>query len=358
MPEQISHPGSTKGNICKLHNRNQRLWQFVLLLVVLVAVTVALVVTFLYRFIHRSDYQISLYQGLVSASQEKTPVQSHTALKNVVGSSTAELSASQAKDFDFQVSDEENVWSTNTTIELFRTSYANDNGEITVQSADADKVVAPGTGGSYTFSLKNASKLDSNYQIWLEADMSVSSSQIPIQFRIFGADGWLTGNDGSWLTAKELNQAVERKNLYAGKSTEYTLYWRWAFERGEDEEDTSYGNVKSDQEDTTGGSVNVSQSVSCQVTLHTLAAEGLIENDGENPVTFTPAPGNPASYTGSDPSEPETREDTVSREATKTADTTPVQEWFLLIGVAGVTILSTGILLLLRRKQKRQRIEK
>ncbi|MBU5481398.1 hypothetical protein [Blautia sp. MSJ-19] len=349
MPEKYS-------SVKEFHNRNRNLWQFVLLLVVLVAITVTLVVTCLYQFIHHSDYEINLYQGLVSADQKTSSVSG----TRTADSSVKELTGKQAKAFDFKVADDENVWSTNTSIELFHTSYQNSKGEITVQSADSKEVVAPGTEGNYTFSLKNASKLDSNYQVWLEAGVNVSSSGIPIEFRMAGSDGWVD-DKGEWLSANELNKITERKNLYSGKSTEYTLYWRWAFEREEDEADTSYGNLAVDAGNVSTGNLEVSQAVSYKVTLHTLASEGLIENSTtDSPTvtpgtsTITPAQNKNIGTAGNSSSVNEkqaTAKDTtaITKKATKTGDDTPVWGWILLLGAAGTIAAGIGYH---RRKDK------
>ena len=328
----------------QFHNRNHSLWQFAMLLIILVVVTAILAGTCLYRFIHHSDYEISLYQGLMSSAQ------------STAQSSTAKLNSTQAKNFNFKVSDYETVWSTETAIELFQASYSNEKSEITVQSADGKNVIAPGTGGSYTFSLKNAGKLNSNYQVWLSADMNVSSSDFPIEFRMSGSDGWVTGDDGAWKTADELNSAVAKKNLYAGKSDEYTLYWRWAYDRNADAEDTAYGNMAIGQNGSTGstsaGTMEVSQTVSYKVTLHTLASEGLIGEDPDSSATTpgTTAPDkdtetiqNNGSGSGADFAQAVSRDTAASaKKAAKTGDGTPIYSWLLLLGTAGVMIVLTG----------------
>lgn len=364
MPERISSRG-------QFHNRNRSLWQFVLLLVVMVAVTITLVATCLYQFIHHSDYEINLYQGLVSSAQNGAGSSG-----GVVRSSASKTSGKNAKEFNFKVSDDENVWSTDTTIELFQASYRNDKGELTVQSADGSSVIAPGTGGSYTFSLKNAGKLDSNYQVWLSADMNVSSSGFPIEFRMSGANGWMTGDNGVWKTADELNDAVAQKNLYSGKSDEYTLYWRWAYDRNADAEDTSYGNLEVKQNadgsgsssdgstgNVTGSTMQISQSVSYTVTLHTLAAEGIIDfsnaddTQGSTPDADTAKNSNQNNKknteqrlqknitdndenTVSDKNTAQYHGTSTSRKAAKTGDDTVIWTWILMLGMAEVVVLT------------------
>ena len=336
---------SSGNHIRKQNNSVRNVWMSAFFLIILVAVTAAFLVSCFLAYIHRSDYQISLYQGLITKKQTTM----NTSAATAVNSTAAQINGNQAQKFDFQVADDQKVWRTDTTIEIFQASYQNDEGQITVRSADNNKVVAPGTGGNYTFSLKNISEQNSNYQVWMEADASVEGSGVPIEFRMSGADGWMDGS-GEWLTADELNKEVARKNLYSGKSTEYTLYWRWAFERGEDETDTDYGNVGTgtgvDEE------MNVSQSVSYRITLHTLAAEGLIGEDTTELPTVTAAPSqnrnadtesSDNSGTSSDKTKTASENTgTISRKPIKTGDNTPVLKWIILLGAAGAVIAGIG----------------
>lgn len=326
---RLSAPHTRKQN-----QTTRTVWTSAFFLILLVAVTTALLVSCLFSYIHRSDYQINLYQGLTSKTQNAAAARNAGA--TAVSSTTSQLTGAQAQQFDFKVSDNQNVWSTDTTIELFEVSYRNDNGQITVQSADKNKVIAPGTGGSYTFSLNNTSNLNSNYQVWLEADLSLGASGIPIEFRMSGSDGWTDGK-GEWLTADELNKITARKNLYSGKSTEYTLYWRWAFERGEDSVDTAYGNMQAGTGNTTENT-NVSQSISYKVTLHTLATDGLI---GENTSSDNNTDQNGNNNTGTNQNGTTGTEDTgaISRNSVKTGDNTPVLSWILLLGAAGAIVI-------------------
>ena len=58
--------------------------------------------------------------------------------------------------------------------------------EITVQSRNTQKAVAPGTEGDYTFSLQNSGKRNAQYKVWFEADSNFSNYEIPLEFRISG----------------------------------------------------------------------------------------------------------------------------------------------------------------------------
>ena len=55
----------------------------------------------------------------------------------------------------FQVFDENTVWSGETDIEIFRLSYENGDGQVTVNSNTGHKLLAPGTSNTYAFTLEN-----------------------------------------------------------------------------------------------------------------------------------------------------------------------------------------------------------
>ena len=118
----------------KKDHKNYKLCQLILILSVFVSVTAALVLSVLH--ICHSDREISLYKGLMSADQNI-----HRAM--TVQSTAAKLTKKQAETFEFKVLDDRKVWNTETPIELFHTSCRNKSDEITVQSMNTQKAVAP-----------------------------------------------------------------------------------------------------------------------------------------------------------------------------------------------------------------------
>ena len=215
----------------KRNHKNHGLCQLILMLSVFVFVTAVSVLSVLH--ICHSDREISLYKGLMSADQNI-----HRAM--AMQSTTAKLTKKQAETFEFKVLDDRKVWNTETPIELFHTSCRNKSDEITVQSRNNQKAVAPGTEGDYTFSLQNSGKRNAQYKVWFEADSNFSNYEIPLEFRISGSNGWMDRR-GKWLSAEEFSKISEKRKLCPGRNAEYTLYWRWRFERGKDEQDTLYG---------------------------------------------------------------------------------------------------------------------
>lgn len=121
-------------------------------------------------------------------------------------------------------------WETHTDVDLFRTSYVGSNGEITVESADGDKLIAPGTSNSYHFSLHNTGNVSLDYTLKLEGMFELSGHDLPFQARLFRGNDWIMGGENQWVTIDEINAAHEEGFLDVGRYTSYTLEWQWPFE--------------------------------------------------------------------------------------------------------------------------------
>lgn len=261
----------------RISQNNQIVWLTAFILAVLVAATVSVVGTCIYNYAHRSDCQISLYDGQIkeASAPVKNAASQRTASANpVIKSEAARYSGAQASQelqkSAFEVKDAEQIWKTETAVELFETAYKNADGTVTVKSADGSKVIAPGTEGSYTFSLKNTSSAAADYKVWVEAKLSSNMTGVPIQTRMSGSNGWLLGGKNSWKQAEELDGVATAETIDAGKTAEYTIYWQWPFERGNDAEDTDYGNAA------------VNQEMNYTVTIYTLTASAAAGNTDQN----------------------------------------------------------------------------
>lgn len=146
----------------------------------------------------------------------------------------------------FEASDETTVWSTDTQVEIFRVSYENDRQEITVNSSDGDKLIAPGTENSYTFKLKNTGDVPVDYTVEVDAFVTPGDYTIPVQTRLARYDGlWVVGGSEEWVDTAALDGAEDADSLGVGKFTCYTLDWRWPFE-GNDELDTLLASADED----------------------------------------------------------------------------------------------------------------
>ena len=293
----------------KRNHKNHKLCQLILILSVFVSVTAALVLSVLH--ICHSDREISLYKGLMSADQNI-----HRTM--AMQSTAAKLTKKQAEAFGFKVLDDRKVWNTETPIELFHTSCRNKSDEITVQSMNTQKSVAPGTEGDYTFSLQNSGKRNAQYKVWFEADSNFSNYEIPLEFRISGSNGWMDRR-GKWLSAEEFSKISEKRKLCPGRNAEYTLYWRWRFERDKDEQDTLYGDFSAGTGNISVEQKNEPQEISYRVVVHTLASE---EAGAEESADFVQAWSK--------------NKGSVLKKAPKTGDSTQTGSWLIMLAASGM----------------------
>ncbi len=179
------------------------------------------------------------------------------------------------------VYDDDQVWTTSTEINIFKIKYDN-NGDLkyTVNSATADKVIAPGTENTYTFTLKNSAATNMQYTVTVEASFGNAEYSIPVEAKLYDySNKYIYGTSGSWAAVKDLS-VEETGNLSAGNIADYTLRWQWPYEstaesgpEANDAYDTLLGNLAANGEE-----------VSLNITIKTVA-EVDDEGGGENPET-------------------------------------------------------------------------
>lgn len=127
-------------------------------------------------------------------------------------------------------------------LELFSIAYSNASGEITVQGADGQKVVAPGTAMDYDVRLKNQDDVIIDFVMEPNAE-SYTANNIPVQFKLMDDHGnYLLGNENAWATVEEMNQFSHKGSVHPGEVYTYHVSWQWDFESGEDAYDTQLGN--------------------------------------------------------------------------------------------------------------------
>ena len=160
-------------------------------------------------------------------------------------------------DTGFSVYDENTVWSTHTDVEIFSVSYKNGQAEVTVNSEKGDKVFAPGTEQTYNFTLSNTGKQSLDYILTVEAFYeNTDGLWIPIEGRLSRDPGsFVVGSATEWPDILEMDGYREEDVIAAGHIIDYTLDWRWPFERldGEgldsnDAYDTMLGNLAVDKD--------------------------------------------------------------------------------------------------------------
>ena len=127
-------------------------------------------------------------------------------------------------------------------LELFSVAYNNRSGEITVNGADGEKVIAPGTSVDYTIRLRNRDKTAIDYDLVPNVKFT-SEHELPVLVRMLNTnDEYIVGDAKTWVPIEEMNALTESATLTRGESAEYLFQWKWDFESGDDEYDTFLGN--------------------------------------------------------------------------------------------------------------------
>ena len=242
-----------------LRQKNTAAWPAVIALLLCVALSASLLFGRLTAFaradlgrvipLTRSSGLTAVTEGYVDESGAFRPASS-AALNSapLLAARTSPLLTSTIP--GFSVSDEDKAWAGQTDIEIFRVSYENGEGKITVQSGSGDKIIAPGTSNTYKFTLENGYSMGVNYSLSMQAFLSAEGISVPIQVRLSDSDGnWLLGSADSMVDVMELNTVKDYPgSLSSGKFRSYTLEWEWPFEGGDDEFDTLLGNLAEDED--------------------------------------------------------------------------------------------------------------
>lgn len=123
-------------------------------------------------------------------------------------------------------------------VNIFTSDYTD------VKSADGKDVVAPGTAGSYTFTLTGAP--ETNYT--LSVDITDNSTDAIPQL-VYTLDYDEDTNNVTYATLAQLEEAIEAiyspTKVYAANTNSastHTIGWYWAFD-GDDAADTNLGNA-------------------------------------------------------------------------------------------------------------------
>lgn len=148
----------------------------------------------------------------------------------------------------FAVKDAKTVWKTNTQVDIFKSSYENGEGEITV-IGNGSKLLAPGTEYNYDFYVQNNGTTALDYDLTCSAFLSNEKYNIPVSVKFSDSDGvYLCGTETSWAPVLELNKVGFNRKLGANRYTKFTLEWQWPFESGNDEYDTLLGDLAVDED--------------------------------------------------------------------------------------------------------------
>lgn len=186
------------------------------------------------------------------------------------------------KEPDAESSDPNNVWKTDTNVNIFSAYSINNEGVITVQSSNDENVVAPGTSGYYRFDLKNTGNVALDFTCLLTTNVEIKGAEfdeLPILIRLRDYKGnYLIGSEDKWECFDKASMEKHAMTIGKGSYVYYELEWRWAFESE---------NSNSDEFDTFIGNVSADEGVFLTININTTATQsdeadvlgGIISND-------------------------------------------------------------------------------
>ena len=238
-------------NYTSLRRRNNGTFLAAVALVLCVAVSAAMLFSRLsgYSAVKTQQYiPLTVSNGAtkVTAVQRQVAVRQTASLLSASDAQRAVRLDETVTDPGFRVEDADTVWEGQTNVEIFRVSYENGQGEVTVHSAGADKLMAPGTENEYCFTLQNTGDVNLDYTLEIAAWFSDGENTIPVVVRLQDYAGkYLLGSADGYADVLELNGVKETNSISAGYIAPYTLQWQWPF-AGDDEYDTWLGNLAQD----------------------------------------------------------------------------------------------------------------
>ncbi len=153
---------------------------------------------------------------------------------------SAAVVAEAAAHGELRIYDAVQKWSSETQVDLFKESY-NESGDETVKAGDGEKVIAPGTSNFYSFTLKNNGNIPLDYAVSLKVEpLTEGDTPIPLEWRLLDGERTAVSN---WQEYGTQEETLKRAKLEVRRQDNYTLEWRWAFERDMDKRDTNLGNA-------------------------------------------------------------------------------------------------------------------
>lgn len=229
-------------NYASLRRQKRSIWISVVALALCVAVSAAML------FSRLSDYALYKTQQYIPLTVSNGVTKVSTVQRELShGPSVSLLAAADGPQVipveETKPAQGEKAWLTMTELELFCVSYENGEGQVTVQSSNGDKIVAPGTSNSYTFSLQNTADFGLDYDIEIEAYFTIEggNEKVPVELKLFDHNGnYLIGAPDEYEDLSDVNVATGEGSVSSNYIVPYTIEWRWPFE-GDDAYDTFLG---------------------------------------------------------------------------------------------------------------------
>ncbi len=192
-------------------------WYLVLLLVLLVIATAVLTGSFIKRY---TTYEKNVIAIMADANAAKNQYDDPNLPAGAVpGVETGGLEAK---------------WETETSVDLFKTTYTDADGNVTVESSNGDKIIAPGTTNYYIFVIKNTGNISLDYTLLLEGIFKISDHQLPFYVRLRRNEAWIVGDKDHWVHVDQLGDVVKNHTLPRGDSDVYVFEWQWPYEVDEE----------------------------------------------------------------------------------------------------------------------------
>jgi len=213
---------------------NKRIWMMVLVLFICAASTT-------FALMNRLNVFMPDASGAVELTADTSVQQIETERVDDPQTSEAE--------YNFEVYDDEQVWKTETKVDIFRISYENGQRQVTVNGSNDEKVIAPGTENSYIFKMKNTGDGAVDYKMTVDAYCEPADIKVPVKARVSRYDGtWICGSKTEYVDVDALDNTEDSASLGSGNYTYYTLDWQWPYEQGADDIDTALGNLAAEQD--------------------------------------------------------------------------------------------------------------
>lgn len=118
-------------------------------------------------------------------------------------------------------------------------------GNVDYDGSGSEKVIAPGTTGTFSFSIENKSEVNATYSL----DYTVENAGVPIEYRVDG---------GAWT--KDIADVTDA-TFNMGAAVDVEIEWRWAFTGNLSE------NYKTEQTDSNDTSLGLAGSAAPEVTI-------------------------------------------------------------------------------------------
>ncbi len=182
------------------------------------------------------------------------------------------------------------MYESGNTIDLFKDTYLNADGQVIVQSSNGDKIIAPGTQNTYEFSLKNTGNVSLDYTLKLDGLFAFANENLPIVVRLSYGDEWIVGAEDKWIPWNEMSEVFDTRTVESGDYAIYKFEWKWPYEvEGDLLNDMNNALLEADKNDTSLGNAATDTSTKFDLNIRTVATvtEGAVPVDNFGNRLFT-----------------------------------------------------------------------